>query len=569
MKKIFLFFILLNFSLYSQELVVNFYHQNIYYSYKLYENKIFFLEEPFYSLYLIDEKQTHKVILNPLEKSKALSLGFVGDKYEFNDIEISCIQYYPELPASISEYFFTNIILQNITDEVKKEIVKNFFFYDNKNKTYILKNIDKEEKIKLYSILDHYTTIVPLKINKYTLTNLVLKELYEDDKNFILSKYYYNENKNVYVLKDDINYIDVKRIYELLKPFDYINKKYLIVDKKLNISIAFGIADYDSIVLFSILNFNEKEINLFDKIATAFTVKFLLKKLTGKIEIEENLPRSFTKDYFRENIIFQLDRTSDIEFMKSMYKLNRAETEYVLRGDLSLDNEKRIQFILNEIKNKKEFGLEEKNREKELTLFINQIDKMSQKDIFDYLKKFVEYNFYIDISRYNLLGDWVKPWDLYYYKKGDYKSITYFYYYIFKNLKKNNFNTKLFVVCELNPLKKEDYFNYKKLNPAEKREKDLLFRYVDPKYNREELFKYYAPDIKKSILIMAIKIDDRWFYTTGKEWIDANITIPERVCYDFYKKGCYYSEITNSDTILMEGTIYENQLNWNIYFNIK
>lgn len=567
MKKIFfLSFIIFNLYIYSDDLVVNFYHRNLYYSYKLYENKTFFLKDPFFSLYLIDEKQTHKVILNPLEKSKVLSLGFVGDKYDFNDIEINCIQYYPELPDVIPLNFFENIIIKNITDVTKRESVKKYFTKDKRG--YILKNISKEEKVKLYSILDNYTTIIPFTINKYLFNNIILKELYKDDeKEFILSKY--KQKDDGYYLIDDITYNDVMKIYDLLKQFDYINKKYLIKDKKLNIEITFGIGEYDSIILFSILNFNEREINLFDKIATAFTVKFLLKKLTGKIEIEDRLPRSFTKEYFIENILLYLDRTSDIEFMKNMYKPNRLDTEYILKGDISLDNEKRILYILNEIKNKKESGIEEKNRKIELNNFLTQLDNMKKEYIFEYLKKFANYNFYIDISKYNIMDNWTKPWDIYYYKKGDYKSITYFYYYIFKNLKKHNFNTKLFVVCELNKLKKEDYFNYKKLPPAEQREKDRLFRYVNPKYNREELFDYYPPHIKNSILILAIEINGKWLYTMGKEWIDADIIIAERACYDFYKKGCYYSELTDTESILLEGTIYENILDWYVYFDIK
>lgn len=572
MNKLYLLIIIfLNFfTIFSEELIVNFYHHNLYYSYKLYENKIFFLEEPFYSLYFIDEKQINKIILTSLEKSKVISLKFVGDKYEFNNIEISCIQYYPEISKSISKNFFEDIILNNILDQTEKEIVKKYFWFNKKNDTYILKDItDKMQKIKLYSILNNYKTIVPLNINKYFFNNVIIQELQHNKEklDFILSKYSYNITTNSYLLKDDINSNDIKILYQLLKPFDYLNKKYLIKDNILNISISFGIGEYDSIVLFSILNFNEKEITFFDKIATSFTVKLLLKKITNKIELEEKIPRSFQKDYFLENILLQIDNTDDKQFIEKMYKLNRLETEYILKSDLSLDNEKRILFILDEIKNKKELEFE-KNKI-ELNNFISQLDKIKKEDIFEYLKKFTNYNFSIDLTKYNINSNWIKPWDLFYYKKSDYKSITYFYYYIFNNLKRKNFNIKLFVVYELKKVNKEDYFNYKNLTPSEQRQKDMLFRYVDPSYNREELFNYYPPDLNNSILIFAIQLNEKWLYTTGKNWVDSNISIPERVCYDFYKKGCYYSEVKNPDTILFEDTIYEKDLNWHVYFDIK
>jgi len=68
---------------------------------------------------------------------------------------------------------------------------------------------------------------------------------------------------------------------------------------------------------------------------------------------------------------------------------------------------------------------------------------------------------------------------------------------------------------------------------------------VSAKYNREEVLKYYQPNIENAVFLIALESNGKWIYTTGEKWIDGNILKEERVCVDYMKKSCYYTYLPN------------------------
>lgn len=353
--------------------------------------------EPFNALKEIDQSQVHRVLLTTLEKSRLASLLYVGDKYEFNDVEISL--------------------------------------------TY--------------------------------------------------------------------------------------NQEYSIKDKYNGFKILFTIGDYDSIVVLSAVNFGEKDFDILDKFASTFTVKTLIRKMTGKIE-------------------------------------------------------KKVEAIKNEV-------VEYSRIEKEYNNFLDELRKIKKSKIFEKLRKYIELNFQLEMNK-RITEDWVNPANLYYYKKGDHKSFAFFYYYTLKHLgfkvrsylvseliKKDKseidkmyrlFSKKKKTTDDLARIQKLER-EYKYLNPS-RNLKHFLYDYKKKNYTKPSaIFFFYPPDFQSSIFLISVEIDNKWLYTTGNHWIDAGIYKPERTCAHYARNGCYYSYIEKDFMILNNQVISEKDILWDVFYNVK
>ncbi|MBN2547468.1 MAG: hypothetical protein JXB50_16810 [Spirochaetes bacterium] len=398
-KIIFSFFILtLSLKPVKADIIITFLHKGRYYEVSPFERKDINIET-FDPLKIIDQSQKYRLILSSLEKSRLASLFFVGDKYEFNDVQLELI------------------------------------------------------------------------------------------------------DTTVYKITDKLNYLSIK----------------------------FSTGKYDNIIINSAINFGRKEFNDTDKIATSLTVKYLLKKMTGKLERVEN-----------------------------------------------------------KITNR---GLSKPQIDKEFKKFLDELKTQKPGDIIYYLTKFAELNFELDLSNKNLTDEWTNPVDLYFYKKGDYKSFAFFYYYVLKEI---GYSVKLYLVAplikrdekELNELyeifinkKNKDYIykvqeleqEYERVD-SKKILKDFSDNYYESMKQRPApIFFYKPPDFNSAVLITAVKINEKWMYTTGNKWISTEIINPDRICYHYSGGICYYSQIINDiiDTIIFNNLPFtERDLDilWDVYY---
>lgn len=289
-------------------------------------------------------------------------------------------------------------------------------------------------------------------------------------------------------------------------------KKYYIFDRDSGIKILFGLDGFNSIYLFSVNNFGDLEISKFDYFASAFSVKLLLKKFTGKI-----------------------------------YK---KETQ------------------------KKKIGLNFTERNKEYDKLIQKLSNKSLDDVIHFLKKHIELNF--DILPDNQIdSDWVNPVDLYFYRKGNYKSIAFFYYY---TLKKLGYNIRSYLVCDLVKRKPEEIDIVYTKDPRKRLQletqynnvlntSDIITKYYHNK--PPDVFFYYPPKVKDSIFLITVQDKKKWLYTTGTKWVDAGLFSPKEACTDYMKGGYYYAYILQDENILNNYKLNESAIKWSVVYPDK
>ena len=307
------------------------------------------------------------------------------------------------------------------------------------------------------------------------------------------------------------------------------NQEYQITDKVNGFKIIFTTGEYDNIILYSAINFGDKKFNIIDKLASTFAVKYLFKKMIGKLE----------------------------------------------KKDIVIDDK----------------GVDKSEVIKEYEKFIEQLKKLKKEEIFVYLKKYIELNFQLEAKR-KITDNWTHPADLYFYKEGDYKSFAFFYYYTLKQLKLG-FKVRSYLVSDLRKKSPEDLdrmhalflktnknrddlkkiqqieLQYKNVNPASNL-KNFLYNYKNSNAARPPaIYFYYPPDFESSVFLVAVEIDDRWIYTTGDKWVDAGIYKTERVCNHYAKSGCYYAYIDRDFVILKNLAFSKKNILWDIFFSVK
>ncbi|MCK4796300.1 MAG: hypothetical protein KAT05_02900 [Spirochaetes bacterium] len=305
------------------------------------------------------------------------------------------------------------------------------------------------------------------------------------------------------------------------------NQKYQIRDKSTGFKVMFGIGKYDSIVLHSAVNFGDKKFDITDKLASTFAIKLLLKKMTGKFK--------------KKDIVINDQTLPDVEINKEYEK------------------------------------------------FIEQLRRLKKAEIFKYLIKYINLNFQLEAET-GITEDWVHPANLFFYKKGDYKSFAFFYYYTLKQL---GFKVRSYLVSYIVKKEKEEINRmyqlfkkkYKNNNDLIKiQELELQYKYVNPSshlknfsYDYKHLkstrpsimFYYYPPDFKFSIFLVAVEINEKWIYTTGDKWVDAGIYKAERICAHYAKNGCYYAYIEKDFAILNNLSFSEKEILWDVFYDVK
>ena len=339
-------------------------------------------------------------------------------------------------------------------------------------------------------------------------------------------------------------------------------------------AIYFTVADYDSIVLQSYINFYNPRWKTFtepgtdlDYITSAIAVRVLLDKLSGKIEWKSDLPQVLTVDKMNE-IYMQnpdLERT-----IKEYYWERKNDGGYVLRTNLTSADEVALRKLLDRADFNFSKTLADKERIEAYENFIKQLASYGDaEEIFEKLVQFVSINISA-IEEYDIESDWTKPYNLLYVRKGDYKSIAFFYYHTFKRL---GLDCEAFFVV---PLEKKEKQDFTKDISWEEVENELIKNNIAVSTNLN-IKKYKYPKFADARLLVAFKYKDTWSYTGGVEWINTDLKnkTGERTTAHYSKNGCYYMKLNEelagrieNAQPLMDGFGKKTQ-QWNVFLDIS
>lgn len=340
-------------------------------------------------------------------------------------------------------------------------------------------------------------------------------------------------------------------------------------------AIYFTVADYDSIVLRSYINFYSPRWNSFteaendlDYITSAIAVRILLDKLSGKIEWKSDLPQVITADKMNE--IYTQD--PDLErTIKEYYWERKNNGGYVLRTNLTSTDEVALRKLLDKADFNYSRTLADKERIEAYENFIKQLASYGDaREIFEKLVQFVSININA-VEDYNIASDWIKPYNLLYTRKGDYKSIAFFYYHTFKRL---GLNSEAFFVT---PLVKKEKQDFTKDISWEEIENDLIKHNISVSTNLN-IKKYEYPDLSDTRLLVAFKYKDYWLYTSGVKWTETYLQDKnaDRVTADYSKNGCYYMKLNDelagrieNDMLIIDGDFGKKSQQWNVFLDIS
>ncbi len=311
-----------------------------------------------------------------------------------------------------------------------------------------------------------------------------------------------------------LSYIGEQYEFNQIRLTNLLNNIYRIEDLTTGFTVKFGIGLYDSILLYSFINFENNTTVIINKLATLFLVKQLLIKMTGKVEV------------------------------------NKKETK-VMSEDFQL-------------------RLNEYNR------FLSILKEKKTDTVPEFLTSFIKINVKVNPSG-QITGDWTNPIDLYYYKTGDYKSISFFYYYTLKQL---GMEVNAYLVTDIIKKNIDEVFDMQSMSLSKKQDLELKYGKINPTNNITklitdsrkktivipEIFYYHPPDFKRSALVVTVKIGDLWWYSTGLKWINNNLRTKERVCSDYAMGGCYYSRVENDGDLFNNQPLIESDFIWDVFF---
>ncbi|MBR6201114.1 MAG: hypothetical protein IKQ61_12725 [Spirochaetales bacterium] len=245
MKKLLFYcivFITINvFSVYAFD-EVNYYRNGIYYSVSPTDFKSIILSTPFSAMNNIERDQVHKIMLNNIEAARVSSLKFVGDKYEFNGIEIQSVLYRGDsLKYAGKLYKITdkneqfNIIFS--VGDYDTIVLHSYMTFKNRQKTP-LEDIDNKYatiftvKNMLSKITGKIDTIadLPVSFSKDIFENILPDKIKNSrDKSFFAKCYKFNGSR--YVLLDTVS---VEQQKNLLKIYNdaYAAKGYTDIERQ-------------------------------------------------------------------------------------------------------------------------------------------------------------------------------------------------------------------------------------------------------------------------------------------------------------------------------------------------
>lgn len=382
---------------------------------------------------------------------------------------------------------------------------------------FTYKDLKDNRKIKEYSLFTINNE--PVKIPPFN----ALTEIDQDQKHkLLLSSLEKSRLTSLLFVGDsyEFNNIEIKLINKGNNQEDI----YQILDKLNGFSVAFSLGGYDNIILHSAINFQDKEFNIIDKIASSLAVKNLLKTMIGTTVKQD--------------------------------------------GDI------------------KEREIENAEISASYDEFINQLKHLNKEEIFTQLNNYVNLNIRLT-GKNDITSEWIHPANIYFYKKGDYKSIAFFYYY---SLKRIGFNVAAYIVSDLIKKERDELNNlYELFSKKYKNNSDLFkiqnieseYKYVDTSYivkfqpykdkysKPSNIYLYLPPNFKSSIYLVAIEINNKWLYTTGDKWLDAGISASDRTCAHYSKNGCYYAYI-DLDTIFLNNLPFiEKDVAWKVFYDVK
>lgn len=339
-------------------------------------------------------------------------------------------------------------------------------------------------------------------------------------------------------------------------------------------AIYFTVADYDSVVLQSYINFYNPRWKTFtepgtelDYITSAIAVRMLLDRLSGKIEWKSDLPQVLTVDKMNE--IYTQD--PDLErTIKEYYWERKNNGGYVLRTNLTSADEVALRKLLDRADFSFSKTMANKERIEAYEDFIKQLASYGNaEEIFEKLVQFVSVNI-STIEDYDIENDWIKPYNLLYTRKGDYKSIAFFYYHTFKRL---GLDSEAFFVV---PLEKKEKQDFTKDISWEEVENELIKHNIAVSTNLN-IRKYEYPNFTDSRLLVAFKYKNSWRYTSGTQWIETGLKnkTGERTTAHYSKNGCYYMKLNEelagrieNDLPLIGGTEMRT-LQWNVFLDVS
>jgi hypothetical protein len=339
-------------------------------------------------------------------------------------------------------------------------------------------------------------------------------------------------------------------------------------------AIYFTVADYDSVVLQSYINFYNPRWNTFtepgnelDYITSAISVRILLDRLSGKIEWKSDLPQVLTVDKMNE--IYTQD--PDLErTIKEYYWERKNNGGYVLRTNLTSADEVALRNLLDKADFNFSKTMADKERIEAYENFIKQLASYgNSEEIFEKLVQFVSVNI-TAVEDYDIHSDWIKPYNLLYTRKGDYKSIAFFYYHTFKRL---GLNCEAFFTV---PLEKKEKQDFTKDISWEEIENELIKHNIDVSTNLN-IKKYKYPEFADARLIVAFKYKKSWRYTSGVQWIQTDLQdkTGERITAHYSKNGCYYMKLNEDLSGRIENAqpiidgVGTKTLQWSVFLDIS
>jgi hypothetical protein len=256
--------------------------------------------------------------------------------------------------------------------------------------------------------------------------------------------------------------------------------------------------------------------------------------------------------------------------IKEYYWERKNDGGYVLRTNLTSADEVALRKLLDRADFNFSKTLADKERIEAYENFIKQLASYGDaEEIFEKLVQFVSINISA-IEEYDIESDWTKPYNLLYVRKGDYKSIAFFYYHTFKRL---GLDCEAFFVV---PLEKKEKQDFTKDISWEEVENELIKNNIAVSTNLN-IKKYKYPKFADARLLVAFKYKDTWSYTGGVEWINTDLKnkTGERTTAHYSKNGCYYMKLNEelagrieNAQPLMDGFGKKTQ-QWNVFLDIS
>ncbi len=359
----------------------------------------------------------------------------------------------------------------------------------------------------------------------------------------------------------DLQYVGNKSVFNNVETSLIDTELYRITDLTNNFKIDFSIGQYDSIAIHHFFKFENSISTTLDKIATVMTVKTLIKQSNTNL-ISLDIPKRIEKGAFEIKILKNLT-DSEKKFMYRIYKLSDSKEYYVLRTVfISDENKDTINRILTKVNFSASESFDNSEKIKLFNNFVDHLKTMPKIESFRFLENFIELNIEV-VPDNNIMNKWTLPYDLYYNKKADYKSITYFYYIVLKEL---GFNVDGYLITKLMPrqpgsysTKTDGYLDEQKLyNNINSNDNDI----------ERVIRNYYPPIFEDSIFLIACQNENgMWLYNVGTRWVKSGVYgKSERVCAEYSRRGCYFWKI--DDKRIDYITTKENA-RWQIFYELK